>query len=148
MSQLKKILVATDFSDVSERALAQAVSLARTLGASIDVVHVYDVPAFNLPLEGAVMSTAAHEAELSDQAQASLDAVIERHAQDGVAMHGTLRRGVPYQEIAAFAEAEGADLIVIGTHGRQGASHVLLGSVAERVVRIASCPVMTVPVRD
>jgi len=145
MSGIDKIVFGTDFSEVSERALGRVIDLARTLGASVDVVHVYALPAFNLPLEGAVMSTAAYAAKLTDRLQASLDAALARHRDAGVPLHGHLRAGTAHEELVAIAGELGADLIAIGTHARSGAAHAFLGSVAERVVRHADRPVLTLP---
>jgi nucleotide-binding universal stress UspA family protein len=144
MTSIQKIVVGTDFSDASARALDYACDLARALSASIDLVHAVDVPAITLPIEGAVMSTADHVAKLSIDAQAQLDTVLAGRANRGVALRGHVRTGVADSELVSYAEEVGADLIVVGTHGRTGVAHVLLGSVAERVVRTARCPVLSV----
>lgn len=145
MSGIRRIVFGTDFSEVSDQALARVLELARTLGASVDVVHVYTLPAFNLPLEGAVMPTAAYAAKLTDGLQQSLDATLARHAGAGVPLRGHLRAGSPHEELVQSARDMGADVIAVGTHGRKGAAHAFLGSVAERTVRTADRPVLTLP---
>ncbi|MFI5306977.1 MAG: universal stress protein [Polyangiales bacterium] len=145
MRAITKIVVGTDFSEISERALGLALDIAARTSAAIELVHAYSVPSFSLPIEGAVMASASYVAEQSSKLQAQLDATVARHAQSGVRLSAHLRNGVPHEELCNFARQVGADLIVIGTHGRSGPAHVLLGSVAERVLRIADCPVLTVP---
>jgi nucleotide-binding universal stress UspA family protein len=145
MSQIRKIVFGTDFSEVSERALDRLLELARALAASVDVVHVYALPSFNLPIEGAVMPTAAYAAKLTDRLQESLDAALARHRDAGVPLQGHLRAGNAHEELVLVAGELGADLIAIGTHARTGAAHAFLGSVAERVVRGADRPVLTLP---
>jgi nucleotide-binding universal stress UspA family protein len=145
MSGVHRIVFGTDFSELSERALLRALEFARTLGATVDVVHVYGLPAFNLPIEGAVIPTATYAAKLTDGLQRSLDATLARHGQAGVPIRGHLRAGTPHEELVQAARELGADLIALGTHARTGAAHAFLGSVAERVVRNADRPVLTLP---
>jgi len=145
MAAITKIVVGTDFSEASERALGLALELAERAKASIELVHAYSVPSFNLPIEGAVMASATFVAEQSAKLQQQLDAVVAQHAKPGLRLSAHLRDGTPHQELCDFARKVGADLIVVGTHGRSGPAHVLLGSVAERVLRVAPCPVLTVP---
>ncbi len=145
MGPIEKIVVGTDFSDASEHALEVALDLAQRVGASVDLVHAYGLPSFTLPLEGALMPSASHTTELSARFQDLLDAAVARHAARGVPLRGHLRTGVAHEELWGFAREIGADLIVIGSHGRSGAAHMLLGSVAERVLRVAGCAVLTVP---
>lgn len=139
-----RIVFGTDFSEVSERALESVFDLARALGASVDVVHVYSISAFNLPIEGAVMPSATHLSKLMNELQEQLDALLARHANAGVPLEGHLRAGSPEEELVRFAGEVQARMIAVGTHGRRGAAHAFLGSVAERVVRHADRPVLTV----
>lgn len=143
MAEVKRILAAVDFSDTSTEALAHAADLAGKLGASLDVVHAYQLPVYALP-DGAVMATADFTARLSDDLQKELDRVAEPHRKAGLQVETHLVRGVPHAEIVRRAQDEGADMIVLGTHGRTGLEHLLLGSVAERVVRTSPIPVLTV----
>ena len=124
---MKRILLATDFSDSSAHALRVAASLARDLGAKIQVVHV-------LALHDADPVTA--ERKLPDFVPADLEGLVESSK---IIRATTAEHGVIHE-----AREQNADLIVIGTHGHTGLSHVLLGSVAERVVRLADRPVLTV----
>ena len=145
MSQvIDRIVIGTDFSDTSERALAYAIDLAGQLGARIDVVHAYGLPSFALPIEGAVMAGASQAADLSVRLGDQLKEVVDRHRTAAIPLDGHLRVGAPDDELLAFAAETGGKLIVVGTHGRTGAAHLLLGSVAERVVRRSPLPVLTV----
>ena len=142
---IKLILVPIDFSEHSERALRYARALAEPLGASLHLLHVVE----DLALPGG-WTTDIYTRDLGNL-QAQLIAEAERRM-------ATYRIGLGSQPevptsvtaghaptmIAARAAAIGADLIVMGTHGRSGFSHLLMGSVAERVMRVAACPVLTV----
>jgi nucleotide-binding universal stress UspA family protein len=145
MAAISKIVVGTDFSEISERALGLALDLAERSEGTVELVHAYASPSFNLPIEGAVMASASYAAEQSGKLQAQLDATVARHSHRGLRISTHLRNGVAYEELCNFARQVGADLIVVGTHGRSGPAHALLGSVAERVLRLADCPVLTVP---
>ena len=140
------ILVPTDFSEPADRALAYAVELASKLGARIHVVHVIGIPALGVPELGVAMTSATIESVIRDD-QATLDRVVDKYR--GVATFGEvmLRTGDVRDMIRQAADEVHADLITIGTHGRRGLSHVLLGSVAEAIVRTARCPVLTVHAR-
>ncbi|MCC6649417.1 MAG: universal stress protein, partial [Polyangiaceae bacterium] len=119
MTSPKKLLVGTDFSDQAERAVVYALDLARALGAEVTLLHAYELPVLPLP-EGAVYATAEMATRASVVAQAALDAAVERCAGSGVVIRGLLRDGAPHRELQREAEALGADLIVVGTHGRTG----------------------------
>jgi nucleotide-binding universal stress UspA family protein len=139
---LKRIIVPHDFSDTAQRALDYALELAEKLGASIRVVHAYEYPVFSFP-EAPVL-TADLIRQIQDGARVALEGVVSRAKRPGVAVDSTLRQGPAWSEILAAAKDAEADLIVIGTHGRRGLSRALLGSVAEKIVRTAPCPVLTV----
>ena len=141
---IDSIVIGTDFSETSERALAYAIELAGRLGARVDVVHAYGLPSFALPIEGAVMAGAAQVAGLSVRLGEGMKELVDRHRTTAVPLDGHLRVGAPDDELLAFAAETGGKLIVVGTHGRTGAAHLLLGSVAERVVRRSTVPVLTV----
>ena len=152
MIALKSILVATDFSEPSATALEYGRALARTFNATLHVVHVVD----NFMVPGMMAETVpANYAELLDE----LEAVAEKQLRASIgdddrrelgAHTILLKKTAPARGIVAYAENAKVDLIVIGTHGRGGWSHLLMGSVAEKVVRTAPCPVLTVrhPERD
>lgn len=141
---IDRIVIGIDFSETSERALRYAIELASRLGARVDLVHAYSLPAFALPIEGAIMADATQAAELSSRLGEQLTALVESLEASGVQVAGHLRVGRPDDELLAFAEQTGGTLIVVGTHGRTGAAHLLMGSVAERVVRRSPVPVLTV----
>jgi nucleotide-binding universal stress UspA family protein len=143
-----KILAATDFSDDSNYALGYAEELARQFGAEITVVHVDQplapvmVSELSPGLDFGAMSRIAEEQRTIALAQ--LEKTSARLREEGMKARGLLKVGAPFLEIIRTAQAENFDLIVLGTHGHTGLAHVLMGSVAERVVRKAPCPVLTV----
>ncbi len=144
-----KVIVATDFSEDSARALEYGETLARAFSAEIILLHVDQplspvmfTPDLGAGMEIGAMSQLAEEQRLA--AQRELDRIVARLRESGIKARSLLRVGAPFVEIINAAQSEGADLIVLGTHGRSGLSHVLLGSVAERVVQKAGCPVLTV----
>jgi universal stress protein A len=143
-----KILAPTDFSDDSKLALSYAVTLAEKFSSEIIVVHVDQplapvmVSELNPGLDVSTMNRIAEEGRL--MALKELDGATARLRESGVKARGLMRVGAPFLEIIHAAQGEAADLIVMGTHGRTGLAHVLMGSVAERVVNKAPCPVLTV----
>ncbi|MCC7540105.1 MAG: universal stress protein [Deltaproteobacteria bacterium] len=141
--QIRKILVPVDFSPQSEVALMSAIDLAKTLGASITLLHAYEIPVYTLP-DGAWTLPAAQATALADDAQRALDELVKKYAWAGVPITAKLCRGAPYEEITRGATETDADLVVIATHGRTGLAHLFLGSVAERVVRTSPVPVLTI----
>jgi universal stress protein A len=138
-----KILMATDFGPESEVALRSCVSLARQLGASIQLLHVAKDPmlAVNTPELYGIDWDRLRD-DMVTQARESLAALAASFSAVPIATEAIV--GSPAETIAKRAADIGADLIVMGTHGRSGLGHVFIGSVAERVIRLASCPVMTV----
>ena len=131
---VERILAATDFSLRSLAALEYAEELARQFGAELLLLHATGAP--SIPAE---VRQVDHEA-----AERALARSVERLRDHGLAVRGLLRAGAAAEEILKAAEAERASLIVMGTHGRSGIVRVLMGSVAELVVRGAPCPVLTV----
>jgi len=139
-----RILVPTDFSAGSEAAWRAAQRLAGALGAELVLLHVFvETPLF---FEGPFAGERVREVYASARAwvQEQLDKWAADARATGRTVRAALRTGVPYQEIVAAARDEGADLVVLGTHGRGGLDRALLGSVADRVIRTAPCPVMTI----
>ncbi len=147
MPEINKILSPVDFSDTSEAALRYAIDLASRLNASVEVVHAFSPPSFALP-DGAIIAQPNYLAEVSNELQKSLDELVRRYSGRGVQLEAKLVEGIPASEITRLAEEDEANLIVMGTHGRTGLNHLLLGSVAERVVRTSKMPVLTVPSAD
>lgn len=148
MMTIRKILLPTDFSGPAQGARDWATALGRQYGASLTLLHVYQPISYALP-EGYVLPTASLLADLEVKLGAALDqAKRELDALADLRVDTQLVQGVPFVEIVKFARDGGYDLIVIGTHGRTGLRHALLGSVAEKVVRKASCAVLTVRPTD
>ncbi len=138
----EKVLVATDFSDHAHRALERAIDLAQRYEASLHVVHVWDMP---LLARGASMEPSVDWSTLIEaSARAELDELVSGLRTSKLSVTSTLTTGSPWERILADAEAQGADLIVVGTHGRTGIRRVMMGSVAERVVRMSPVAVLTI----
>lgn len=140
---VRTILAPIDFGGGSDHSLDYALDLAQALGAAVHLLHVYQIPVYGFP-DGAFLAGPEIATKLSEAAQRGLDEVLERTKARGLAVSGVLRQGAPAEEICATAKEIGADLIVLGTHGRKGLAHALLGSVAERVVRTSTIPVLTI----
>ncbi len=144
MLQIRKILVPTDFSDHSKQAVNAALDLAKRYEASLAVVHVFQPLAMALP-EGVVVYGPDFYAEVTSKLETSLKEVKQAIENQGFKnVTSKLVNGVPHVELVNMAKEQGIDLIVMGSHGRTGFSHALLGSVAEKVVRKAHCPVLVV----
>ncbi len=143
---IQRILVPHDFNEPANRALAYAIALAQRFDAQVTVLHVYECPSYGFP--EAMVASYEFEAEVKRQSLIALDDVTARADAGKVAIDTLLRRGTPWVEIGTAAESIKADLIVMGTQGRHGVARALLGSVAERVVRTASVPVLTVHAND
>ena len=143
-AEWKKILCPIDFSDASRAALETAADLARRFGASLTLFHAYPVPGYTFP-DGSFVASSKMLEELADQARRHLEEWKSIAATLGVeGVEAVTAVGEPAHEIVTWAKEKGADLVVVGTHGRTGLTHALMGSVAERVVRRAPCPVLTV----
>ena len=147
MNPMRRILVPVDYSACSRAALDHAAVLAKSFGASIDLLYVWEAPAFVAPeaMVGAAGTTQTLAQLASDQAEVAMREFAERARADGIEIQATrVEQGDPARTIVEIAEKEGYDLIAMGTHGRSGFAHLLLGSVAEKVVRRATRPVLTV----
>ena len=151
MVVLKRILFPTDFSDCAARAKLMAHELCAQFSAELHLLHVIhdlsvEVPEFGMGLAfpAYVENIGSHRKEMQQKALQSLESDVGAswRKQHGVVL-GT-RIGVPSAEILRYAGEHEIDLIVVGSHGRTGLTHVLLGSVAEKVVRKSPCPVLTV----
>ena len=140
MNPPKNILVPVDFSETSNHALAYAQTVAKTLGASVHVLHVIlDPHSQDWSVEVPEMNLGRLIESWQTDAQKRLDELtIDAPGERVIAI------GQPFSEITRYAETHEIDLIVMGTHGRGAVGHMLLGSVAEKVVRRAPCPVLTV----
>jgi nucleotide-binding universal stress UspA family protein len=146
MIALKKVLVATDFSESSQAALEYGRELARTFGASLTVLHVVDnILARAYGSDGIVMADSELQGEIERAAQQQVDALIFDENRNTLRATGvTITSNAAAAAIVNYARETGTDLLVLGTHGRGAVAHLLMGSVAERVVRLGPCPVLTV----
>jgi nucleotide-binding universal stress UspA family protein len=143
MTLPKKLLVPTDFGTGSQAALDEAIELARVFGAEIVLLHAYEIPVIGFP-DGTLVATADLASRILDGAREGLDRLVRDNGARGVKLHAVIKQGEPWRMINDAVGEHGIDLVVMSTHGRRGLPRALLGSVAEKVVRTASCPVMTV----
>jgi nucleotide-binding universal stress UspA family protein len=144
MKVFKKILVPVDFSACSNEAMHTAADLASRYDASLCLLHVHDLGAHALPV-GYLFPTPGQLEHVMASHGEQLERTKKELEDAGAKNVSTqLLRGVPASEIVDFAKQMAADLIVMGTHGRTGLEHVIVGSVAERIVRRATCPVLVV----
>jgi universal stress protein A len=143
--KISRIMVATDFSDCSKEAVECACGLAADLGAKLVLLHaiepVYFAGAFYGP-DASVPMLTEEQRRYAQEAMEELRQSLEKRKIE--IEDGRIASGPPAQMIVEAAQADNIDLIVVGTHGRGGVAHLLLGSVAERVVRTARCPVLTI----
>jgi nucleotide-binding universal stress UspA family protein len=140
MIALKRVLVPTDFSECSDAAVKYATALARAFGAELHLLHVPEHPGEMAEAEYPIglfetMQNAAHD---------RLSKLLSPEDQRAITSQFAMRIGSPYAEIMRYAQQRDIDLIVMGTHGRGFVAHMVMGSVAEKVVRKAPCPVLTV----
>lgn len=144
---LGHILVPIDFSETAAAALKYALALADAFGSEVHLVHVLDTMApERLAAEMAMVAAPALEAERA-RADAELAALLTRDEVQRYRARLSTVLGAPFVEIVGYARKHDIGLIVMGTHGRGAVAHLLIGSVAERVVRKAPCPVLTIPPR-
>ena len=138
---LKRILLPTDFSDTAQHALGYAREMAERFGAEVHVLHVVADPT---PQDWAVGAAALVVSDLLKTWEADAERHLAEVSLDGVETVRAIRVGHAFYEILQYATDNAIDMIVMGTHGRGPVKHLLLGSVAEKVVRKAPCPVLTV----
>ena len=150
MIALKDVLVATDFEEAAAVALTYGRSLARTFGARLHVVHVLDdIGSRAATMAGYGVDIGRMQVELEGAAQSRLDSLLwDEDRRDLGATSVVLTSTTPASAIVQYATDAKVNLIVVGTHGRGAVSHFLVGSVAERIVRTAPCPVLTVRSRE
>lgn len=145
MIDLHRILVPTDFSKHSQNALRYAAAFAEKFGAELYLLHVVQDLALFIPEAVSVAPPIAPPIEqLTAAVREALDRVLRESNLQGLTVHQEVREGTPFYEIIQAAKERDIDLIIMGTHGHGGLAHVLLGSVTEKVVRKAPCPVLTV----
>ncbi|MEW6324872.1 MAG: universal stress protein [Nitrospirota bacterium] len=141
MQGIKRILVPVDFTEFSQRAADYAAMLARRFRASVRLVHAVEPFTYDVTDTVQVIN---HYQALITIADRLMKNLRDRIGKRGVAVTSVILKGSPALQVVAEAKRRRVDLIVMGTHGRTGLEHLVLGSVAERVVRLAPCPVLTV----
>lgn len=139
----ERILLPTDGSRGNSRAVDQAIALAEATGADLHVLFVAEDIAY-----APEMMDDQVQAKLRQIGEDAIEEIRARADDSGVRLETAIENGIPHKEILEYADDEGVDLIVMGTHGRSGLDRYLLGSVTERVVRTAEIPVLTVRVSD
>ena len=142
---IKRIVVATDFSDLAAEAIETGVAFARESGALLDLVHVAAEAAYAVPPPIDMLRVPVDLPSAVSEASSRLANEEDRLRARGVVCESNVLVGRADAQIVDHAEKTGSDLIILATHGRTGLGHVLLGSVAEKVVQHAHCPVLTVP---
>lgn len=148
---IERVLCPVDFSEFSTRAYDYAYSIARHYGAKLLVEHVVQPLQAAYPFYGfAEMTLQDTWSHLTADAETGLQELVRLHQRNGLQAECFVRQGFPWEAILTFAEERSADLIVMGTHGRRGLDRLTMGSVTERVLRKAHCPVLAVrkPVHD
>ncbi len=134
MIKISTVLHPTDFSEVSRHALPYALEFARVYSAKLVLMHVLDLP----------FSAISMAEEAMAESERKLNALVPRNLRDKIDLVELVVRGTPCEEIRAAAKEYGADIIIMATHGAGGWRHALMGDVAEKVVRNAPCPVLTI----
>ena len=142
--QLRSILFPTDFSETSDHALQYAVALAEQFRARIDMVHVVEEVAITQHISVTLVDTGEIIEHLVADAKKRLAGYEKDHVPAGIKTKCTTLRGTPFLEVIRYAREHESDVVVMGTHGRTGLAHVVMGSTAEKVVRHSPCPVLTV----
>lgn len=145
MLPFTKILWPTDFSEPSYQALEAAIEMASRFSAELFVVHVVSsLPVAAAPSGPTSFNVSLYEEELLNSAKASVEDIIGKKIPNNIEVHPVVTTGLAADEIIHEADKNNIDLIVTATHGETGWRHLLFGSVAEKIVRMASCPVLTI----
>ena len=144
MTPFTHILVATDFGPAADRALAYACELAKAYACKLEVLHVVDdLTSLVASIPTPSIDLGRMQVEMEEEAMERLRALVRRECPTSDAMPVTLTSHTPAFAILSYARDEKVDLIVVGTHGRSGLSNFFIGSVAQKIVRSAPCPVLT-----
>ena len=146
MRDIQKILCPVDFSEPSREAMQHAEQLAKALGAEMLLAHVVVPALYPVAFGAAPMGAVSLDQDAQEAVKANLQATAQEVSERGVPCQALVDVGTPSRRLVEMVQEHGVDLLVIGTHGATGLSHVLLGSTAERVVRLCPCPVLTVKV--
>jgi universal stress protein A len=148
MKNFSTVLVAVDFSDSSDNAFQMALTMAKSFSAKLLVLHVINEPVDMRGFYVPHISFERLENEIKEGAEKLMESFCRSNLADFENYETVIVSGLPYEEIIGQADEKGADLIVIGTHGRSGLDHVLFGSTAEKVVRKSRIPVLTVRLEE
>lgn len=143
MKTFKRLLVPVDFSDAAVAAFATAMDLCHALDGEIKVIYVHQL---QVPYvgDGGFYVPEMDEDEVMEERQKELDEFVRQHGSSDISITGEVRLGDPESEINEIADEYKADMIIMGTHGRSGLSHLLMGSVTESVLRHANVPILAV----
>ena len=146
MADIKRILFATEFSDNSKYALTFAISFAQKYDAMLYILHVIQQPSYPLGMYAEISFDAMDKfsQSISDAVEKEMQTLKEKDLKGYPKYECMIVHGTPFLEILRMAKEKNVELIVVGTHGRTGLDHVLFGSTAEKVVRRAPCPVLSV----
>ncbi len=146
MTDIQKVLCPVDFSEPSREAMRHAEQLAKALGAELLLAHVVVPAMYPVAFGAAPMGAVTLDQEAEQAVRANLKATAQEVSERGVPCQTLVDVGTPSRRLVEMVKEHGVDLLVMGTHGATGLSHILLGSTAERVVRLCPCPVLTVKV--
>lgn len=146
--KVKRILAPVDFSEVSQQSLDAAASLASQLGASVVILHAVEPVYFAGTMFGPEINVPHLVEEQRRAAKSAMETMLARMKKKEVPAIGLVETGIPQDVVLKVAADKKCDMIVMGTHGRSGVTHLLLGSVAEKIVRSATCPVLTVRAKE
>ena len=142
-AEIKKVLVPIDFSDYSKFALKYAVDFAQKFSAEMILVYVVEPVIYPPDFSMGQIAIPSVNTEWDIKAKEELDKLANSEIPDGVKVKTIIKTGKPFLEVIETAAEEDTDLIIIATHGHSGMEHILFGSTAEKVVRKAPCPVLT-----
>ncbi len=141
--KINKVVVPIDFSDYSKSSLKYAVNFAKYFNASLILVYVVEPIIYPPDFSMGQIAIPTPGLEMDKRAEEELTKLAEKEIPSGLSVKKIIKTGKPFVEIIETAAEEDADLIIIATHGHTGVEHILFGSTAEKVVRKASCPVLT-----
>jgi nucleotide-binding universal stress UspA family protein len=140
---LKRILVPIDFSDHSKNALRYAITFAKQFQAELFLIYVVEPTVYPADFSFGQVSIPSFEKELRERGKQELEQLVATYTEGKVSARTIVKTGKPFLEIINIAKKEEVDLIIIATHGHTGVEHILFGSTAEKVVRKAPCPVLS-----
>ncbi len=143
MFQIKKIMVPIDFSDYSKKALEYATEFAQKMNSKIYLIYVFEPMIYPTDFSFGEVIPISHQEDLAEKAKSELKLLAESNISDKVDWEIIIKTGRPFSQINETAREIDADLIIIATHGHTGVEHIFFGSTAEKVVRKAPCPVLT-----